>query len=181
MIEDYKDLAKTSESQDDVTEQAEEKIEQAQDSPANELDESALQNDADEPLDRLEHEQSETAEPSQQNEQAVPEQNVDVTVESVIEAVLFASDEPLTAARLANIVDSDARHVRQHIDTLNEKYTANNNAFRIEQIAGGYQMLTLSPYNNWLKKLLRERDESKLSAAALETLAIIAYKTSHTR
>ncbi|MHC4474412.1 MAG: SMC-Scp complex subunit ScpB, partial [Planctomycetota bacterium] len=66
--------------------------------------------------------------------------------------------------------------IRQHIDTLNEKYLAVKNAFRIEQIAGGYQMLTLAPYNHWLKKLLRARSDSKLSPAALETLAIIAYK-----
>lgn len=106
------------------------------------------------------------------------EQNPDdePTVESVVEAVLFASDEPLNDARLAKIVDGTPKQIRQHIDNLNEKYQANNNAFRIEQIAGGYQMLTLSQYNLWLKKLIRERGESKLSPAALETLAIIAYK-----
>lgn len=98
------------------------------------------------------------------------------TVESVIEAVLFASDEPLTAARLANIVEAGVKQVREHIENLNEKYRANHNAFRIERIAGGYQMLTLSPYNYWLKKLLRARSDTKLSPAALETLAIIAYK-----
>jgi segregation and condensation protein B len=98
------------------------------------------------------------------------------TVESVIEAVLFASDESLTDARLASIVETSAKQVRQHIKNLNDKYQANNNAFRIEQIAGGYQMLTLSPYNHWLKKLLRARSDNKLSPAALETLAIIAYK-----
>ena len=98
------------------------------------------------------------------------------TVESVVEAVLFASDESLTEARLANIVETSVKQIRQHIKNLNEKYQANNSAFRIEQIAGGYQMLTLSPYNYWLKKLLRARSDSKLSPAALETLAIIAYK-----
>jgi len=98
------------------------------------------------------------------------------TVESVVEAVLFASDEPLTEARLANIVETSTKQVRQHIKNLNDKYRANNNAFRIEQIAGGCQMLTLSPYNHWLKKLLRARSDNKLSPAALETLAIIAYK-----
>ena len=98
------------------------------------------------------------------------------TVESVVEAVLFASDESLTEARLANIVETSVKQIRQHIKNLNEKYQANNSAFRIEQIAGGYQMLTLSPYNYWLKKLLRTRSDSKLSPAALETLAIIAYK-----
>lgn len=98
------------------------------------------------------------------------------TVESVIEAVLFASDEPLSAERIANIVEVTVKQVRQHIQNLNDKYQANKNTFRIEQIAGGYQMLTLSHYNHWLKKLLHVRSDSKLSPAALETLAIIAYK-----
>ena len=69
-----------------------------------------------------------------------------LTAESVTEAVLFASDESLTAARLANIVGTEPRQIRQHIENLNDKYKTNNNAFRIERIAGGYQMLTLSPY-----------------------------------
>lgn len=108
----------------------------------------------------------------------LPEQGQDgePTVETVVEAVLFASDESLTDNRLAKIVESSGKQVRQCIKNLNEKYQAGNNAFRIEQIAGGYQMLTLSTYNYWLKKLLRARNESKLSPAALETLAIIAYK-----
>jgi segregation and condensation protein B len=98
------------------------------------------------------------------------------TVESVIEAVLFASDEPLSDARLAKIVEVTTKQVRECIAELNEKYKTNNNSFRIEQIAGGYQMLTLTEYNLWLKKLVRVRDDSKLGPAALETLAIIAYK-----
>lgn len=98
------------------------------------------------------------------------------TVESVVEALLFASDESLTPARLSEIVGTNVRQLRKHIDDLNEKYKASNNAFRIEQIAGGYQMLTLSEYNHWLKKLVRARDDGKLSQPALETLAIIAYK-----
>ena len=99
------------------------------------------------------------------------------TVESVAEAVLFASDEPLSADRLTGIVGAGSvRDIRKCIDNLNEKYEAGAFAFRIEQIAGGYQMMTLSRYNHWLKKLLRARTDTKLSQAALETLAIIAYK-----
>jgi segregation and condensation protein B len=112
-------------------------------------------------------------------EQELPplsEDNYTPTVESVIEAVLFASDEPLTEARLADIVEVTIKQVRQHIENLNTRYQTNNHAFRIEQIAGGYQMLTLSSYNHWLKRLLRARKDSKLGPAALETLAIIAYK-----
>ena len=103
----------------------------------------------------------------EQNDLSEGEKDVKTTVETVVEAVLFASDESL---------ETSVKQVRQCIKNLNDKYQANNNAFRIEQIAGGYQMLTLSPYNYWLKKLLRARSDSKLSPAALETLAIIAYK-----
>jgi segregation and condensation protein B len=100
-----------------------------------------------------------------------------ITVESVAEAVLFASDEPLSVERLAGIVGTGSvRDIRKCIENLNEKYERGDFAFRIEQIAGGYQMMTLGRYNHWLKKLLRARTDTKLSQAALETLAIIAYK-----
>jgi segregation and condensation protein B len=112
----------------------------------------------------------------QQGDMAEPEEDFELNLESVIEAVLFASDEPLSVARLANIVDTTTQQIRDAVEQLNEKYKANKNAFQIEKIAGGFQMLTLSPYNHWLKKLLRVRSETKLSPAALETLAIIAYK-----
>jgi segregation and condensation protein B len=112
----------------------------------------------------------------QQAESTQQDEDFETTVESVVEAVLFASDESLSETRLANIVETSTKQVRQSIQNLNDKYKANKNAFRIEQIAGGYQMLTLSPYNYWLKKLLRARGDNKLSPAALETLAIIAYK-----
>ena len=118
----------------------------------------------------IEQEQEEPA-PSE-----VEDSGEELTVESVVEAVLFASDEPLTAARLANIAEVTTKQIREHIDTLNDKYQAGNHAFRIEKIAGGYQMLTLSSFNHWLKQLLRVRSETKLSPAAMETLAIIAYK-----
>ncbi|MHC4240576.1 MAG: SMC-Scp complex subunit ScpB, partial [Planctomycetota bacterium] len=127
-----------------------------------------------------EHEETSEIDEQTTNEEetdaAGGDEGVELTTESVVEAVLFASDESLTPARLADIVGTSVKQIRQHISSLNDKYQANHNAFRIEQIAGGYQMLTLSPYNSWLKKLLRVRGDSKLSPAALETLAIIAYK-----
>lgn len=117
-------------------------------------------------------------EPQSQTSTDTSDEEVDfeLTVESVIEAVLFASDEPLTAPRLAKIAETGVKQVKEHIKSLNDKYKQNHNAFRIEQIAGGFQMMTLGPFNHWLKKLLRARSDSKLSPAALETLAIIAYK-----
>jgi len=136
-------------------------------------EQKAVVNTEDQITEMEEHEESLSVE-----QDALPtgEDSCTPTVESVIEAVLFASDEPLNEARLADIVEVTPRQVRQHIENLNSRYQANNHAFRIEQIAGGYQMLTLSSYNLWLKRLLRARKDSKLGPAALETLAIIAYK-----
>ncbi len=123
-----------------------------------------------------------TAQPAegagQASESAGPDnpQSETPTVESVIEAILFATDEPLTEGKLASIVETTAKQVRESVENLNAKYTAHHSAFRIEQIAGGFQMLTLNLYNPWLKKMLRARSDNKLSPAAMETLAIIAYK-----
>jgi segregation and condensation protein B len=99
------------------------------------------------------------------------------TIESVIEAILFTTDEPVSAARIIKIADlSSAKQVSEAVESLNEKYQQTNSAFTIEKIAGGYQMLTHRIYNNWLRRLLRARTETKLTQASLETLAIIAYK-----
>ncbi len=116
------------------------------------------------------------AEAQPQGQEATPQPELVPTTESVLEAILFATDEPLTESKLANIAETTAKQVRESIESLNAKYAAENHAFRIEQIAGGYQMLTLNTYNFWLKKMLRARSDSKLSPAAMETLAIIAYK-----
>jgi segregation and condensation protein B len=130
----------------------------------------------DDTTDTEEENEDVQAEQPQEPVFAEPDEPIETTVESVIEAVLFASDEPLSATKLAAIVEITTKQVNESVRALNEKYKSGNHAFRIVQIAGGYQMLTLSPYNLWLKKLLRARSDSKLSSAALETLAIIAYK-----
>lgn len=110
-------------------------------------------------------------------ELAEPPEDFEPTVESVVEAVLFASDEALSVQRLVNIVEAGSiKQVRDCVKELNDKYRSNGSAFRIEQIAGGYQIMTLDVFGYWLKKLVRVRTETKLSQAALETLAIISYK-----
>jgi len=102
---------------------------------------------------------------------------VKVTAESIVEAILFATDSPLPAAKIAQIMETgDAKSVKGHIDTLNHQYTETGRSFRIDQIAKGYQMLTVPAYNSWVSKVLRARSETKVSPAAMETLAIIAYK-----
>lgn len=100
-----------------------------------------------------------------------------ISAPSIVEAILFAADAPLPASKIAEIAGAgNARNLKKHIASLNEAYEQRGAAFRIEEIAGGYQMLTLPAYNEWVSKLLRARQETKLSQAALETLAIVAYK-----
>ena len=100
-----------------------------------------------------------------------------ITAESVVEALLMSTDEPLTASKLAQILGTgDAGDVKAHIDALNRGYEQTGSSFRIESIAKGYQILTLPVFAPWIKKLHKAREESRLSGAALETLAIIAYK-----
>lgn len=111
------------------------------------------------------------------DEEFIEEDSPEPTIESVVEAILFTTDEPVNPARIVKIADlSSAKQVTDAINTLNERYMSNNSAFRIEKIAGGYQMLTHKIYNNWLRRLVRVRTETKLTQASLETLAIIAYK-----
>ena len=101
----------------------------------------------------------------------------EITTESIIEAVLFATESPLPAAKIAQILGfGDARVVKKQIAALNERYEGTSAAFRIEELAGGFQMLTLPAYHKWVSRLHSVRRETKLSPAALETLAVVAYK-----
>ena len=116
-------------------------------------------------------------ESGQQDAAAEPKPGIALSPESIVEAVLFAADSPLPPAKMVDVVgQGTAKEVKKWIAALNQKYDAQDAAFRIEEIAGGYQFLTLPQYNEYLAKLLRVRQETKLSQAALETLAIVAYK-----
>ncbi len=98
-------------------------------------------------------------------------------LKQVIEAILFTADKPIGAAKLQGSIDgTKAQAVKKAIDELNQEYQTQNRAFAIQELAGGYQLLTKSEYHPWISKLKTSRQENKLSTAALETLSIIAYK-----
>jgi len=110
-------------------------------------------------------------------ESAPPAPTGDVTPESIVEALLFSTDEPLPAGKIAQLLGvGDARDVNRYVEKLNSEYEAGGSSFRIEAIAKGYRMLTLPVYHPWVGKLHKTRAESRLSTAALETLAVVAYK-----
>jgi segregation and condensation protein B len=96
---------------------------------------------------------------------------------AALESLLFGTHHPLTAPRLAELMELESsKPVRQAIKQLNEQYEQTGRSFRVEQVAGGYQLLTLPEYGAYLKKLHQREADAKLTKAALETLAIIAFK-----
>lgn len=96
---------------------------------------------------------------------------------SVVEALLFASDTPLSLNNLKAVLDKlPVERIKAIIEDLNKKYQENNQSFTIREIAGGYQMYARPEYAFWINQLCALRKAQKLSQAALETLAIIAYR-----
>ncbi|MDD5408863.1 MAG: SMC-Scp complex subunit ScpB [Candidatus Omnitrophica bacterium] len=103
-------------------------------------------------------------------------------LKSAIEALIFASDKPLTIEQIKKVLGiQEAAGVRKNIDELKTEYEAQNRGLRIVEIAGGFQMITSTVFAPFLKKLFKCRFSDKLSKPALESLAIIAYKQPLTR
>ena len=95
----------------------------------------------------------------------------------MIEALLFASEAPLAAADLARVDEAlDEEGVEAIIAELKQEYEAEDRAFGIFEIAGGYQILTRPEYAGILERYETVPLSSRLSGAALETLAIVAYR-----
>ncbi len=100
----------------------------------------------------------------------------------IVETLLFITDRPLKPTRIADVIDGvDARRVREMILEIQEDYIRRNSAVRVVELGGGFQMSTKPEYGRWVRRLYNEKMTTKLSNAALETLAIVAYKQPITR
>lgn len=101
---------------------------------------------------------------------------------AAVEAALFLADEPLAARKIASVAGlSDAVSVRRLLKKLQAIYDADESAFQVEELAGGFQLLTRPRFHRWLATLRRASAEARLSAAARETLAVVAYRQPLTR
>ncbi len=99
-----------------------------------------------------------------------------------VEAALFLATEPLTARKIATVASlADVAEARRLVARLRELYDADATAFQIEEIAGGYQLMTRPAYRPWLLRAQRTGGEVRLTPAALETLAVVAYRQPITR
>ncbi len=101
-------------------------------------------------------------------------------LEQRVEALLFASERSLSETKMKTVLgieDEDATNqIKKAIDSLNKSYDGDSRAFRIERIAGGYRVMTREELAPLVSRLHEQRQQQKLSQAALETLSIIAYR-----
>lgn len=103
-------------------------------------------------------------------------------LKQIVETLLFITDRPLKPGRIADVIDGvDARRVREMILEIQDDYLRRNSAIQVVEVGGGFQMSTKPEYGRWVRRLYNEKMTTKLSNAALETLAIIAYKQPITR
>ncbi|MCS7304984.1 MAG: SMC-Scp complex subunit ScpB [Thermoguttaceae bacterium] len=94
-----------------------------------------------------------------------------------LEAVLFLAEEPLTSRKIAQLAGlDDATQARTLIRILNRLYDEEGRAFRVEEVAGGFQLLTRPQFAPWLRRWAGSERQLCLSSPALETLAVIAYR-----
>lgn len=114
---------------------------------------------------------------------------VSTELKNIIEALIFASDEPMTVRFIRSIMDDvnkdlpPAEHymvnadiIRKAVGDLNRGYGRMGSGFRIIEVAGGFAHATQEQFSSWVGKLAKERARRRLSPTAVETLAIIAYK-----
>lgn len=95
----------------------------------------------------------------------------------VVEALLFASEAPVEAERIQEVLDlPSAGQARELVQMLVERLDGQGRALQIIEVGGGYRLVTRPEVAPWLVKLARSRTRSRLSRSALETLAIIAYR-----
>src|SRR6476660_4979214 len=95
---------------------------------------------------------------------------------SIVEALVFVADEPITVKTLADVLEEDKETIEAAVEELKQEYEERMSGLQLREIAGGWQISTRTEFHEEVRKYLKTRPNAKLSLAALETLAVIAYK-----
>jgi len=110
------------------------------------------------------------------NEESPQAVTVSAEVKAVVEALVFASPEPMTPKMLFKLLAEEPREdVLKAIEALKADYE-NRPGLQMVEVAGGYQIVTRPDLHEWVRRLFHERSSAKLTVQGLETLAVIAYK-----
>ncbi|MBV9960209.1 MAG: SMC-Scp complex subunit ScpB, partial [Acidobacteria bacterium] len=95
---------------------------------------------------------------------------------AIIEALIFVSEEPLSVKALADVLKEDKGWIEVALEELAQEFNARNGGLYLREVAGGWQFATRPEHHEHVRAFLKSRPSAKLSLAALETLAVIAYK-----
>ena len=100
----------------------------------------------------------------------------DPPITAALEAVLLLVEEPVSEAVLAAVLETSAERVRAACKALAQEYESQGRGFVLARVAGGYRFQTAPAQDAYVERFVREGHSGRLSAAALETLAVVAYK-----
>lgn len=101
----------------------------------------------------------------------------DLDIKKIAEAILFAADSSVPLDRLTDIIEeAERREIREALKELSEQYDSEERPYALSEVAGGWQIYCRPEYSKWIRELHKGRIPTRLSQAALETLAIVAYK-----
>src|SRR5438128_4745342 len=95
---------------------------------------------------------------------------------AIVEALIFVSDEPLSAKSIADVLKEDSEAIEAAVTDLAQEFNARNGGLQLREVAGGWQFATRPEHHEHVRAFLKSRPSAKLSLASLETLAVIAYK-----
>ena len=102
-------------------------------------------------------------------------------VKGAVEAMLFVTDEPIGALTLAKMLDCDPALVEDALSTLRDELAGSDRGIQLREVAGGWRLFTHPAYHELIEQYVLSWDTRKLSAAAMETLAVVAYAQPVTR
>ncbi|HEX8772169.1 MAG TPA: SMC-Scp complex subunit ScpB [Pyrinomonadaceae bacterium] len=95
---------------------------------------------------------------------------------AIIEALIFVSEEPISAKALADVLKEDRGWVEVAVEELSKEFNGRGGGLQLREVAGGWQITTRAEHHEHVRAFLKSRPSAKLSLASLETLAVIAYK-----
>jgi segregation and condensation protein B len=140
------------------------------------LDEAALNEEASRELEALVA--AEAKAPEDQDSESLETYAVQNAAErkGIVEALIFVSEEPITAKTIAGVLREDRNVVEEALTELANEFNGRNGGLQLREVAGGWQFATRPEYHEHVRAYLKSRPSAKLSIASLETLAVIAYK-----
>lgn len=139
------------------------------------VDEATLNEEASRELEALVAAESPDQETEAEDGGTYVVQNADER-RAIIEALIFVSEEPLSAKVMADVLREDRETVETALAELAKEFNGRNGGLQLREVAGGWQFATRPEYHEHVRAYLKSRPSAKLSIASLETLAVIAYK-----